>query len=249
VVTGATSGLGAAMAEALLIAGAAVGIAARPTPRLSALVDDHRRRGLRAEALPVDVRDSASVKTALAAALDRLGDVDLVVNNAGIGMRSVNQRFLTQPQPFFDVPIEGFTDVVTTNLTGYFLVGRTFAPHMIERGGGRFVNISINHQTMARRGFVPYGPSRAASEALSAVMAADLAPFGVAVNVLVPGGATDTGMIPEGLPEDSRRQLLHPSIMGPPIVFLASAEAAGLTGQRLVARDFEKWLRTFRATR
>lgn len=71
--------------------------------------------------------------------------------------------------------IPGFRDLIETNLTGYFLVARGFSPLMIEQGNGRIINISMNHETMKRKGFVPYGPSRAATESLlSAIMAEDL---------------------------------------------------------------------------
>lgn len=80
-------------------------------------------------------------------------------------------------------------------------------------------------------------------------MTEDLRPYGVAVNLLLPGGATDTGMIPEGLGEEARRRLLPPEIMGPPVVFLASAEASGLTGQRIVAKDFDSWLADHRSAK
>ncbi|MHB1986429.1 MAG: SDR family NAD(P)-dependent oxidoreductase [Acidimicrobiales bacterium] len=247
VVTGATSGLGAAMADALLAEGAVVAFASRPTGRLFDVVDERRRRGLTAEALPMDVRDLESVQAAADQAAERLGGVDIVVNNAGIGMRTVNPRFLTDPIPFFEVSPEAFGDVVATNLTGYFLVARAFAPLFVEQGRGRFINVSMNHETMRRRGFVPYGPARAGAEALSLVMVEDLRPYGVAVNIILPGGATATGMIPEALPEAARHSLLAPDIMGPPAVFLASPEAAGLTGQRIVAKEFDHWLAEFRS--
>jgi gluconate 5-dehydrogenase len=118
---------------------------------------------------------------------------------------------------------------------------------LIEQGHGRFVNVSINHETMRRPGFVPYGPSRAGSEALSLVMTEDLRPHGIAVNLLLPGGATDTGMIPDGVPDEARAGLLAADVMGPPIVFLASAEADGVTGERIVAREWDQWLARFRA--
>jgi NAD(P)-dependent dehydrogenase (short-subunit alcohol dehydrogenase family) len=249
VVTGATSGLGAAMAEALLRAGATVAVSARPGPRLDEVVDRWMREGLAAVALPMDVRRPDSVEVAAAQSMSRWGGVDLVVNNAGIGMRTVNPRFFSDPRPFFEVSPEGFADVIETNLTGYFLVARAFAPLFVAQGHGRFVNVSMNHQTMRRRGFAPYGPSRAGAEALSLIMTEDLRPFGITVNMLLPGGATITGMIPEGLPGEARRSLLDPEVMGPPIVFLASAEADGLTGERIVAKDFEAFLARFRSSR
>jgi gluconate 5-dehydrogenase len=76
-------------------------------------------------------------------------------------------------------------------------------------------------------------------------MAADLAGTGVTVNVLLPGGATATGMLPDGgLP--AGRQILQPAVMGPPIVWLASEAAAGVHGERIIAVDFEHWLAGFR---
>ena len=248
VVTGATSGLGAAMAAALVAFGAAVGVAARPGPRLDEAVERLGESGV-AVALPVDVRDASSVLLAVRAAVMGLGGVDMVVNNAGIGMRTVNARFFEHPQPFFEVDPGAFDDVLATNLRGYFLVARAFSFHFLEQGTGRFVNVSINRETMVRRGFVPYGPSRAASEALSQIMTEDLRPFGIAVNVLVPGGATESGMIPDELPADRREGLLPAGVMGPPVVFLASSEAQGLTGARIVAREFDAWLAEFRAAR
>jgi NAD(P)-dependent dehydrogenase (short-subunit alcohol dehydrogenase family) len=242
VVTGATSGLGAAMAGALLEAGATVALAARPTPRLAAAVERRRAGGLRAEALPLDVRDARSVEAAARDVVERWHGLDLLVNNAGIGMRTVNPRFLETPQPFYEVSPAGFADVIETNLTGYFLVARAFAPTFVAQARGRIVNISMNHATMRRRGFVPYGPSRAGAESLSQIMAEDLRPRGVWVNQLLPGGATATGMIPEGMSSDARSALLSPEVMGPPIVFLASAEAEGLTAERIVATEFEGWL-------
>jgi gluconate 5-dehydrogenase len=95
---------------------------------------------------------------------------------------------------------------------------------------------------MTRRGFVPYGPSGAAVEALARVMAADLAGTAVTSNMLLPGGATATGMIPAGAADELRGHLLDPSVMGAPIVWLASPDAAGVHDQRIVARDFEEWL-------
>jgi gluconate 5-dehydrogenase len=157
-------------------------------------------------------------------------------------MRTVNPRFMTESQPFWAVPPSGFRDVFETKVTGAFLVARAVVPRMLAAGGGRVVTISMNEQTMVRRGFVPYGPSGAAVEALARVMAADLAGTSVTANILLPGGATATGMIPDDVPAETRSNLLDPGIMRAPIVWLASPAANGVHDQRIVAREFEKWV-------
>src|SRR3954454_12314691 len=99
---------------------------------------------------------------------------------------------------------------------------------MLRDGGGRIVNISMNEQTMVRRGFVPYGPAGAGVEALSRVMAADPAGSSVTVNILLPGGrGTRTGMIPDDAPAEVQPRLRAPAVRAPPIVWLASDQAAG----------------------
>ena len=240
-VTGGTSGLGLAMASALTGAGLRVAVAGRSGERAAAA----------AEGLPgafgveLDVRDEDSVARAVETAWSRLDGIDLLVNNAGIGMRTVNPHFMTEPRGFWTVRPDGFRDVIDTNLTGYFLVAREVVPRMLAFGRGRVVNISVSESTMTRAGFVPYGPSRAGAEALSRVMAADLRGTPVTVNVLLPGGATRTGMVPAehaaAIPN-----LLEPEIMGPPIVWLASEAAAGVHDERIVAASFGRSRETHR---
>src|SRR4029077_8153835 len=133
---------------------------------------------------------------------------------------------------------DGFRDLLTTNVVGYFLVARAVVPHMLEAGGGKIVNISVSGTTMRRRGFTPYGPSRAASDALSHIMAADLAGTGIDVNLLLPGGATRTGMAPDSVPQASQVPWPDPAIRGPPIVWLASPASDGVTDQRIIATEF-----------
>jgi gluconate 5-dehydrogenase len=127
---------------------------------------------------------------------------------------------------------------VATNLTGYFLVARAVAPTFLAAGRGRIVNVTMNHSTMVRAGFVPYGPARAGAEALSRIMAADFEGTGVTVNQLLPGAATASGMIPDDVTADIRARLLPADIMGPPIRWLCAPEAAGVHDQRIVATEF-----------
>jgi NAD(P)-dependent dehydrogenase (short-subunit alcohol dehydrogenase family) len=238
-VTGGTSGLGRAMAEALARAGARVAVTSRSGERARSTAAE---LGAGAFGVELDVRDAGSVTAAIDATYEMFGGLDVLVNNAGIGMRTVNPQFMTDPQPFWDVTPGGFRDVLETKATGTFLVARVVVPRMLRAGGGRVVTISMSEQTMTRRGFVPYGPAGAAVEALARVMAADLADTPILANILLPGGATATGMLPDDVPDAVRANLLDPAIMGPPIVWLASADAAGVRDERIVARDFPHWL-------
>lgn len=237
-VTGGTSGLGRAMAAALAQAGARVAITGRDRGRTEAAADEIGALGV-----AMDVRDEASVDAGVGEAEQLMGGpVTLLVNNAGIGMRTVHPGFLTESQPFWDVPPAGFRDVFETKAVGCFLVARAVVPRMLAAGTGRVVTISMNEQTMVRRGFVPYGPSGAAVEALGRVIAADLAGTPVTANLLLPGGATATGMVPADVDPAVRDQLHDPAIMGPPIVWLASPAADGVHDERLVATEFDAWL-------
>lgn len=237
-ITGGTSGLGRTMAEALVVAGARVAVTGRSEQRAAAAA---RTLGSGALGIAMDSRNERSVDDGTAAAWDALGGIDLLVNNAGIGMRIVNPDFMTSPQGFWQVSPDGFRDVIDTNLTGYFLVARALVPRMLEAGTGRVVTISMNHGTMNRRGFVPYGPSRAGAEALARIMAADLADTPVRANILLPGGATDTGMLagtarPDGL------AVLSSDVMREPIRWLASDAASDVHDERIVATRFADWL-------
>ena len=92
--------------------------------------------------------------------------------------------------------------LVDTSVNGPFVMARALVPGMLEAGGGSLVNVSINYEPMKRRGFSPYGPLKAALESESIVYAQDLEGTGVRLNGLLPGGATETGMLPSGLFEE-----------------------------------------------
>jgi gluconate 5-dehydrogenase len=227
------------MAQALAESGAQVAVTSRDLERARATTAELDGESL---AVELDVRDPGSVSAAVDSVYGTFGGLDLLVNNAGIGMLTVNPRFMTHPQPLWEVSPTGFRDVLETKVTGTFLLTREVVPRMLSAGRGRVVTISMSEQTMTRRGFVPYGPSGAAVEALARVVAADLTDTPVTANVLLPGGGTATGMIPEEIPDELRANLLDPAIMGPPIVWLASPKSAGVHDERIVAREFDDWL-------
>lgn len=244
-VSGGTSGLGYAMSAELLAGGARVVLTGRDAERTAAAAAAQLANsgpGL-AVGVAMDVRDEQSVADGIDAAREALGGIDVLVNNAGIGMQTVNPRFMTDPQPFWNVEPDRFRDLFATNVTGYFLLSRAVAPVMAQAREGKIINVSVSESTMRRAGFAPYGPSRAATDSLSHIMAADLSGTGVTVNLIAPGGATATGMIPDDVGENVRAGLLDPAIIGPPIRWLASADSDGITDCRIIATDFAAGIR------
>jgi NAD(P)-dependent dehydrogenase (short-subunit alcohol dehydrogenase family) len=157
----------------------------------------------------------------------------VLVNNAARGMRFVNERFMTEPAPFWEADPEAWRLVMETNTVGVFLVSRAVVPHMLAAGHGSIINVTVNHETMVRRGFSPYGPSKAALEAMTQVWAQELEGSGVHINLLAPGGATATGMVPAGAPPEL--ELLAPEIVVAPAMHLALAQTSG---QRILGTDW-----------
>jgi len=158
-------------------------------------------------------------------------------------MRLVSERFFDTPTKFWETAPAIWRMIIDTNVNGPFLMTRAVVPSMLRQGWGRIINISMNHQTMRRPGFSPYGPSKAALESETIIWAQDLAGTGVTVNSLLPGGASRTGMIPDDLPLEARRSLLDPAIMVPPLLWLASPAADAVTGARFVASRWDPALR------
>ncbi len=237
IVTGGGRGLGRAMVLGLAAAGARViATAARETTEVEAVAAADASG--RIVPMIADVTREQDCERVVAMALERFGRLDLLVNNAGRGMKYVSDRFLTEPTRFWQTEPSVWRMVIDTNINGPFLMARAAVPGMIAAGHGRIVNITMNHATMRRRGFSPYGPSKAALESETIIWAQDLDGTGVTVNALLPGGATATGMIPDGLPAEARTNLLDPAIVVPPLLWLASDASSGFTGRRL---DASRW--------
>ncbi len=233
IVTGAGRGLGRAMAQGLAEAGCRVLATAARTPgELAVLAEAYPGRIL---ALQADVTDPGDCARCVRSALLNFGRLDVLVNNAGRGMRSVSARFLSEPTRFWETDVDAWRALIDTNVNGPFLMAREATPVMLRAGWGRIINISMNYATMRRAGFSPYGPSKAALEAETAIWAQDLAGTGVTVNSLLPGGATRTGMIPPEVPSSLAATLLDPRVILEPLLFLASSRSDGVTGRRFVA--------------
>ncbi len=224
--TGGGRGLGRSIALAYAQAGADVVIsAARNAHEAEAVAELGSSLPGSIQAAQADMTVVGDVERLVARALDISGRIDVLVNNAARGMRFVNPRFMTDPQPFWEADPGAWALVIETNIVGVFLMSRAVVPHMLAAGGGSIINVTINHSTMVRRGFSPYGPSKAALEAMTSVWAAELEGTGVHINLLAPGGATNTGMIPDSVPEGV--ELLDPDIIAPAALHLALAQTSG----------------------
>ncbi len=237
-ITGAGTGLARAMALGLAQAGASVLAADIDEAGLAeteALAKGAKGRIL---AHPLDVREKAQCETTVARAIATFGHLDVLVNCAGLGPVYMKRDFIQEPLRFWDADPERWWNMVAVNLRGPFLMARAAAPHMIGRRWGRIVNVTTSFSTMTRGGNMPYGQTKAGLEAGSASWAEDLAGTGVTVNVLIPGGAADTGMIPQEAVPD-RSKLVAPSAMAAPMTWLASHLSDGVTGKRFVAQHFD----------
>ncbi|WP_323141943.1 SDR family NAD(P)-dependent oxidoreductase [Massilia phyllosphaerae] len=242
IVTGGGRGLGHAMTLGLARAGASVVVsAARQSDEVRAVADaiNAELGARRVLALQADVTQEADCRRLVDEAIAAFGGLHILVNNAGRGMKFVSPTFLTEPTRFWEVDADTWRTIVDTNVNGPFLMARAAVPHLLRQGWGRVINITMNHETMRRAGFSPYGPSKAALESETVIWAQDLAGTGVTVNGLLPGGATDTGMIPDGVPDAVRSQLLRPEVMVEPLLWLASDASAATTGARLNAARWD----------
>ncbi|GAA4729410.1 hypothetical protein GCM10023328_04970 [Modestobacter marinus] len=176
VVTGASSGIGAATARAAAAAGARVVLAARREDRLAALAEELGSARGAALAVRCDVTDPAQVADALQAAVDAFGRIDVVVNNAGQGLQGT----------VADVDLEDVRAVLELNVLGPLVVMQAAVPHLRAGGGGSIVNISSGTTLAAVPGTGPYAASKSALEKLSAVARAELEPDGITVSCLLP---------------------------------------------------------------
>ena len=237
-ITGAGTGLARAMALGLAEAGASVLAADIDTAGLAETEAKAKGVAGRVIAHQLDVRDQGQCEAAIAHAIATFGHLDMLVNCAGLGPIYMKRNFIEEPLRFWDADPERWWNMIAVNLRGPFLLARAAAPHMIERKWGRIVNITTSFSTMIRGGNMPYGQTKSGLEAGSASWADDLRDSGVTVNVVIPGGAADTGMIPlESMPD--RSKLVAPQAMVGPIRYLASDQSNGVTGKRFVAQFFD----------
>jgi 3-oxoacyl-[acyl-carrier protein] reductase len=239
IVTGAGSGLGRAMALGLCEAGADVLVLdiAEDRANDTAATAQRYNNSSHVIAFRCDVRRADECGQAVAAAMSQLGGLHGVVNCAGLGMPHLRRDAHAAPIRFWEADPDRWQEIIDVNIRGPFLLARAATPHLLAQGWGRIVNVTTSFNTMIRTANMPYGQTKAALEAASASWAEDLRGKGVSVNVLIPGGAADTRMVPDESGYD-RAKLISPQVMVAPIRWLMSEASDGVTGLRLVGNHW-----------
>ncbi|MFJ3698474.1 SDR family oxidoreductase [Streptomyces sp. NPDC090052] len=176
-VTGASRGIGHALARGLLEAGCTVVINGRDEGRLKAAAAGLADAGGTVFTAAFDVTDGPSVAAGIAAAEEQAGPLDILVNNAGMQLRA----------PLLDFADDDWHRIVDTNLTSAFLVGREAARRMVPRGHGKIINICSLQSEVVRPGIAPYAATKGALKMLTKGMCADWGQYGIQVNGLGPG--------------------------------------------------------------
>ncbi len=237
IVTGAASGIGRAMALGLL--GAALDVVAvdRTAPALQTLASEAQGRPGAIHTIHADLSEPASFDRIVATTLEKSGRIDILINNAGIGQASVRPDRHTNPIRYWEVTSEQWQRFVAVNATAPIMMARAVLPHMRANNRGRIVTVTTSLGTMVREGYLLYGASKAAAEAAMASLSADLRGSAITCNVLVPGGVTNTGIV--GDDAGDRSKMLQPQIMVPPLLWLVSDAAAGVSGRRFIAADWD----------
>ncbi len=237
-ISGAAGGLGRAIIAGLLDAGAQVMAADINEKGLAGLVEANKTAANALATIALDISVQMACEKAVAETEKAFGRIDILINNGALGMGGIRDDHFTSLVGIEEIEPHVWDQMVRVNLNGAWYLTRAVVPGMKARGSGRIVNVTTSMFTMLRGKFHPYGPSKAALEAMSAGHAQEFEPDGITVNVVVPGGPADTAMVPEasGL---KRADLIPPSAMCGPIVWLCSVEGAGVTGRRYVAAEWK----------
>lgn len=241
IVTGAASprGLGRAMTEALVRAGARVSMLDNHAGWLDEAADAMTAIGGSGCVMTqvVDVSSSVEAERSVERTIAAFGGLHILVNNAGIAPKRMLAGGGTVNR-LWELSAEEWDRVVAVNCNGPFYMTRSAAPVMLAQGWGRIIGVTTSMNTMYRAGGAPYGPSKAAHEAMMAMASRELDGTGVTANVLVPGGLTNTDLVPDSLPVE-RDNMIQPQVMDAPVVWLASDASGDTNGQRIIAYHWD----------
>ena len=228
VITGASKGLGKALALAYAKEGARVIINARSKGSIHPVAEEVEALGSEVLALAADVSKSADVERLVDAATQRFGKIDVLVNNAGLlGPRVAIEEY----------PEDEWRRVIDANLTGPFLITKAAIPRMLE--GASIVNVVSGVSVEGRAGWGAYSVSKFGVEGLTQILAAELEERGIRANAVDPGGMR-TEMRAAAYPEEDPMTRITPEENTDVFLYLASDESKGVTGQRFKAQEFRR---------
>ena len=232
IVTGASQGIGRAIAVELARVGADVVVCSRRLEALKPVADEVRAAGRRALAVACDVADADQVDEVVAQTQRAFGRIDLLVNNAGYRIRS----------PLEDLPRREWDAMVGTNLTGVFLFTQAVGRVMIRQQSGKIINVTSVAGRTGTRGMAAYAAAKAGVTVLTTSLGAEWAKHGIRVNAVAPGPVETEGvlevwktpaMIAQAAREVPLGRLGRPEEIAWAVVFVASDEASFMTGETL----------------
>lgn len=212
IVTGASQGIGRAVAARLASLGASVAVAARNQAGLDTLVHDIEQAGGRALAVRTDVRSPEAVANLIETVLRQWGRIDILVNNAGIGQIGA---------PLHEMPPAAWTATFETNVGAIYYAIRAVAPHLIQRRYGHIINIASLAGHNPLPGGAAYAASKAAVHGLTVSVAEELRGYGIRVTMVCPG-SVDTDLSPEMAGRKDRGKMLRPDDIAHVVAMLAT---------------------------
>jgi len=226
-VTGASQGLGRALALACAKEGANLVISSRSADSLEPVAKEARASGVEVFAIPADVSRSKDVQKLVDATAERFGKIDVLVNNAGLlGPRVRIEEY----------PEDEWRSVLDANITGPFLVTKAAIPHMRE--GASVINVTSGVSIEGRAEWGAYSVSKFGLEGLTQILAAELKGRGIRVNSVDPGGMR-TDMRAAAYPDEDPKSRITPEENTAVFIYLASDESREVTGERFKAQEFQ----------
>ena len=225
-VTGAGRGIGRCVALALAAAGARVALAARTPHELSAVQAEIASTGNTSECFPTDVSDEASVIALVQGVIDRFGRIDIVVNNAGIGLFG----------PLESTRVETWDHIMAVNARGPFLVCREAIPHLRQQPRSFIVNITSVVGVKGYPNQTAYSASKHAVMGMTKALAREVQKDGIRVHAICPGGV-DTGMAGQARPDLDRSVLIKPEEIAEVVLFLVTRAGIGVIDQIDLRRE------------